>query len=241
MREEPIIRAQGLKASYGQGRLRVQVLEGLSLEVERGAAVAVTGPSGSGKSTLLAILGGLDRPDAGSLRVDGIDLTSLSRRALSAFRRERVGFVFQAFHLLPGLTAEENVAAGVEPLGLPRSELRRRVGGALEAVGLLALARRFPHELSGGEQQRVAVARASAKRPVLLLADEPTGNLDAASAEGVLALLFDHAGLPSARPTRIVVTHDPAVAARTDRVLALRGGLLTEPAWAASGGRPEGG
>jgi putative ABC transport system ATP-binding protein len=204
------------------------VLEALDLEVERGAAVAITGPSGSGKSTLLALLGGLDRPQAGRLVVAGVDLTSLSRAGLVAFRRRHVGFVFQAFHLLPGLTAEENVAAGIEPLGLPRPELRRRVAEALEAVGLLDLARRFPHELSGGEQQRVAVARAGAKRPVLLLADEPTGNLDAGSAEGVLDLLLGAEGRVTTPSTRVVVTHDPAVAARADRVLTLHAGRLLE-------------
>jgi putative ABC transport system ATP-binding protein len=234
-RERPVdadaaIRAEGLAASYGQGRLRVQVLQDLELAVLRGETVAVTGPSGSGKTTLLAMLGGLDRPDAGRLLVDGVDLTSLSRAGLIEFRRRHVGFVFQAFHLLPGLTAEENVAAGVEPLRLPRAEVRRRVAEALDAVGIAPLARRFPHELSGGEQQRVAVARAGAKRPALLLADEPTGNLDARAAESVLDLLLSAGCCAGAsRPTTLVATHDPRVAARTQRVLTLRGGRLLEP------------
>jgi putative ABC transport system ATP-binding protein len=224
----PVVVASGLAASYGQGRLKVEVLRGLDLEVEPGVSVAVTGPSGSGKTTLLALLGGLDRPDAGRLTVDGLELPSLTRGALAAFRRERVGFVFQAFHLLPGLTAEENVGAGLEPLGFPRAERRRRTDAALDAVGILALARRLPSELSGGEQQRVAVARACAKDPPLLLADEPTGNLDAESARGVLNLLFDapHGG---ARPrTLLVVTHDAAVARRAARVLRLSAGRLSE-------------
>jgi putative ABC transport system ATP-binding protein len=204
----------------------VPVLRGLSLEVERGAAVAVMGPSGSGKTTLLALLGGLDRPHSGRLAVAGVELVGLSRKELGRFRREHVGFVFQAFHLLPGLTAEENVAAGLDPLGLPRAEVRRRSLAALDAVGLHGLARRFPRELSGGEQQRVAVARACAKEPPLLLADEPTGNLDEDSARGVLNLLFEGRGRGGGERTLIVVTHDPAVGARADRILRLHHGRL---------------
>ena len=222
-----IIRVEGLHAAYGQGRLRVPVLRGLSFEVPRGSSVAIVGPSGSGKTTLLALLGGLDRPEAGHLEVDGLNLVDLPRAALAAFRRERVGFVFQAFHLLSGLTAQENVAAGLEPLGLARAERRRRSEAALDAVGLLSLARRLPRELSGGEQQRVAVARACAKQPPLLLADEPTGNLDEESARGVLALLFDAPPAGTER-TVVVVTHDAAVAARARRVVRLRGGHLDD-------------
>ena len=232
---EPLVRAAGLCASYGKGRLRVEVLKNHDLEVEAGSAVAVTGPSGSGKTTLLALLGGLDRPDAGRLEVAGLDLTRLSRSELAAFRRERVGFVFQAFHLLPGLTAEENVTAGLEPLGWPRAERRRRSAAALDAVGLLALARRLPSELSGGEQQRVAVARACAKDPPLLLADEPTGNLDAESARGVLSLLFEVPAPAGSTRTVLVVTHDGAVAARAGRILHLTAGQLEETTRASEG------
>jgi putative ABC transport system ATP-binding protein len=225
-RDDAIVSAEELHASYGQGRLTVPVLRGLSLEVERGAAVAVMGPSGSGKTTLLALLGGLDKPHSGRLVVDGIELVGRSRRELGRFRRLHVGFVFQAFHLLPGLTAEENVAAGLDPLGLPRAEIRRRSHASLDAVGLLALARRFPRELSGGEQQRVAVARACAKEPPLLLADEPTGNLDEDSARNVLTLLFDAPPVKGRERTLIVVTHDASVGARADRVMRLKHGQL---------------
>jgi putative ABC transport system ATP-binding protein len=236
-RADAIVTAEDIHASYGQGRLMVPVLRGLSLEVERGAAVAIMGPSGSGKTTLLALLGGLDRPQTGRLLVDGVELFGLSRRDLGRFRREHVGFVFQAFHLLPGLTAEENVAAGLDPLGLPRAEVHRRAQAALDAVGLLALARRFPRELSGGEQQRVAVARACAKQPPILLADEPTGNLDEDSARGVLTLLFDAPPVDGRERTLIVVTHDASVGARADRVMRLKHGQL-EPAVATPGCAP---
>jgi putative ABC transport system ATP-binding protein len=215
----PLVIARDLSASYGTGRLRVPVLDGASFTVERGSLTAVTGPSGSGKTTLLSLLGGLDLPERGSLVVAGHELTALSRGALSAFRRLHVGFVFQAFHLLPHLTARENVEAGLAPLRLARQERRQRALAALERVGLVGLADRFPQELSGGEQQRVAVARACAKAPPLLLADEPTGNLDEASAGPVLDLIQHERGVDGR--TVVVVTHEPAVAARADRTLRL--------------------
>lgn len=218
---DPAVVAEGLFASYGAGRLRVSVLANATFEVPRGHVTAITGPSGSGKTTLLSIIGGLDRPEAGRLLVDGEDVSTLDLRGLERFRRRRVGFVFQSFNLLPSLTARENVAAGLEPLGRGRRDARRRTDEALDAVGLLALGHRFPHQLSGGEQQRVAVARACAKDPPLLLADEPTGNLDEEAGQQVLDLLLGETAAAGAR-TVIVVTHDPLVAARAHARLALR-------------------
>jgi putative ABC transport system ATP-binding protein len=218
---DPIVIAENVCASYGEGELRVRVLEDASFTVERGCVTAITGPSGSGKTTLLSLVGALDRPTSGRIVVDGEELTSMNRAALARFRRERVGFVFQAFNLLPTLTVRENVEAGLEPLGRGRGEVRRAAEAALDAVGLLALVERFPHELSGGEQQRVAVARACAKEPPLLLADEPTGNLDEEAGEQVLDLIVGAGHVGAAGRTVVVVTHDPAVAARAQQVLAL--------------------
>jgi putative ABC transport system ATP-binding protein len=216
--------AEGLSASYGEGDLRVPVLRDASFSIERGSVTAIVGASGSGKTTLLSLIGGLDAPEAGRLLVDGADIGALSRSALGRYRRERVGFVFQFFHLLPSLTARENVEAGLDPLRLPRRTVRSKTDDALDRVGLLGKADRFPHELSGGEQQRVAVARAWAKDPPLLLADEPTGNLDEESGGQVLDLLFGRAsggrGAAAGRTT-VVVTHDADVAARADRSLRL--------------------
>jgi putative ABC transport system ATP-binding protein len=218
---ERIVIGEHLSADYGEGLLRVPVLADASFVIERGRVTAVTGPSGSGKTTLLSLIGGLDRPSGGSLVVDGQELTSMGRSALVEFRRRRVGFVFQSFHLIPTLTARENVEAGLEPLGLRRAEARRAADAALDAVGLLDVHHRFPNELSGGEQQRVAVARACAKEPPLLLADEPTGNLDEQNGARILDLLTGPARGHDARRTLVVVTHDATVASRADAVLAL--------------------
>jgi putative ABC transport system ATP-binding protein len=216
----PHVQARGLSASHGQGRLRVPVLKDASFEVPAESLTAIRGPSGSGKTTLLSLLGGLARPEGGSLVVAGRDLATLARAALAEFRRREVGFVFQAFHLLPHLTARENVEAGLAPLRLPRAERRRRASEALERVGLGALLARYPQELSGGEQQRVAVARACAKRPPLLLADEPTGNLDADAARPVLDLIRGERGKDGR--TVVLVTHDADVARGADATLWLR-------------------
>jgi putative ABC transport system ATP-binding protein len=219
----PIVIAEQICASYGEGELRVPVLQDTSFEVERGAVTAVTGPSGSGKTTLLSLVGALDRPDAGRLVVDGEELTSMSRAGLARFRRRRIGFVFQSFNLLPTLTVRENVEAGLEPLGMRRSDARRAAEAAIDAVGMSALRHRFPHELSGGEQQRIAVARACAKDPPLLLADEPTGNLDEEAGSRILDLIVGEARGGSVPRTVMVVTHDPAVSARAQTILTLHG------------------
>jgi ABC-type lipoprotein export system ATPase subunit len=218
-----IVVAERLCASYGEGPLKVTVLEGAAFAVARGSVTAIVGPSGSGKTTLLSLVGGLDTPESGSLRVEGVDLAGLSRKALGRYRRGRVGFVFQFFNLLPGLTAVENVEAGLAPLRLGRKERRHRAGEALGAVGLGDKLHRLPHELSGGEQQRVAVARACAKEPPLLLADEPTGSLDEESGALVLDLLLAARG----ETTVVLVTHDAEVARRADCVLHLRGRRVT--------------
>lgn len=218
---DALIIAQELCAGYGEGALREPVLVDASFEVPRGGITAIVGPSGSGKTTLLSLLGGLDVAESGRLTVDGVELSRLSSHELGRFRLQRVGFVFQAFHLIAGLTAVENVRAGLEPLGLGRGESRRRALGALDQVGLSGKSGRFPHELSGGEQQRVAVARACAKEPPLLLADEPTGNLDAEAGEEVLQALMR--GLtPRGARSLVIVTHEAKIAGLADRCLELR-------------------
>jgi putative ABC transport system ATP-binding protein len=218
-----VVQAVGLVKVFGEGEAAVQALRGVDLEIPRGQFAAIMGPSGSGKSTLLHLLGGLDTPSAGEVRVGEATLSRLSDRDLTLLRRERMGFIFQFFNLLPTLTAEENVAL---PLMLAGADLGRhaaRVGELLELVGLGARRRHLPQELSGGEQQRVAVARALVSSPDIVLADEPTGNLDDASGGEVIGLLRRTA---SGGRAVLVVTHDPAVAAAADRRLGLAGGRL---------------
>jgi putative ABC transport system ATP-binding protein len=217
---------EGLAHRYHSPAGEVTVLDGLDLVVEPAAHVALTGASGSGKSTLLCILGGLEVPQQGSVRVGDQDLAGLSRVDLAAFRRETVGFVFQHFGLLEALTAAENVELACALDGVRPAERRRRAAELLEAVDLGDRARHRPVELSGGERQRVAIARALANQPELILADEPTGNLDQASTDRVVALLerlpTDHGC------TLVIVTHDPAIAARARRSLRLVDGRLVE-------------
>ncbi len=198
------------------------VLDGVTLEVPAGQVVAVTGPSGSGKSTLLGLIAGLDRPTAGSIALDGVDITGLGEDDLARLRRDRIGFVFQAYHLITTLTALENVAVPLELAG--RADALVRARACLDAVGLGERAHHHPVQLSGGEQQRVALARAVAPRPRLLLADEPTGNLDSATGASVVDLLL--ALNREQGSTLLLVTHDPALAGRAERVVALRDGRL---------------
>jgi putative ABC transport system ATP-binding protein len=201
----------------------VTVLDEVSIEIPAKQSLAIVGPSGSGKSTLLAVMAGLERPTSGSVAVNGVDLTSLDESALAHFRLSQVGFVFQSFHLIPTLTALENVAVPLELAG-DHDALGRAIA-SLDAVGLAERADHYPAQLSGGEQQRVALARACVRRPPILLADEPTGNLDAESGSQVIALL--RALHEEQGGTLVLVTHEAPLAAMADRTLALRGGRVT--------------
>jgi putative ABC transport system ATP-binding protein len=201
----------------------VQAVAGVSLVIAPGEFVAVTGPSGSGKSTLLHLMGGLDTPTAGDVVIDGIALAALSDEALTVFRRRKVGFVFQAFNLLPTHSVEENVALPLELDGRPMREVRARVGRALDVVGLTPRRRHRPDELSGGEMQRAAIARALVVEPLVLLADEPTGNLDSETGTHVLDAL---AAVNARGCTVVLVTHEAAAAARAHRLVRLRDGRL---------------
>ena len=221
-----MIELAAVRKSFGRGPRGV-VLDGLDLVVPRGEFLAVRGESGIGKSTLLNLVAGLDRPDAGRVVVDGIDLAGLDDDALTRLRRERIGFVFQAFHVLPYLTVAQNVELPLSLIGTQGAEASARVEATLAAVALGDRASSMPRELSGGELQRVAIARALVHRPRLVLADEPTGNLDAESASQVLALLRDQVKTNGA--AGILVTHSVAAAATADRVLVLtRDGLASK-------------
>jgi ABC-type lipoprotein export system ATPase subunit len=213
--------ARGVVKAYGQGRAALRILDGLDLELEAGELVAVTGRSGSGKSTLLNVIGALDTADAGAVEVCGVRLDGASESVLAPLRRDRIGFVFQSFHLLPELTGLENVLLPARLNGRRPSVERGRA--LVERLGLSAAAERLPAVLSGGEQQRLAIARALINDPVLVLADEPTGNLDAESGEIVLDLLR---GIADEGRAVLVVTHEQEATRRADRVLRLEGGRL---------------
>ncbi|HEY4926233.1 MAG TPA: ABC transporter ATP-binding protein [Roseiarcus sp.] len=227
---ETAIELRDLDLSLGRGAARVHILRNISLAVTRGEAVGLVGPSGSGKSTLLMTMAGLERPDSGSITIDGVSLDGLSEDALAKFRGARIGIVFQAFHLIPTMTALENVAAPLELAGL--KDAFTRAAAELAAVGLDQRLSHYPAQLSGGEQQRVALARALAPRPSLLIADEPTGNLDEATGRAIIDLLFDLRA--QRRATLVLVTHDLALAARCDRTIHLRSGRTEAEALAAA-------
>jgi putative ABC transport system ATP-binding protein len=212
----------GINLSLGRSATRVHILKNIDLHIGTGEAVGLVGPSGSGKSTLLMIMAGLERPDSGSVRVAGEDLGPLGEDALARFRGRNVGIVFQSFHLIPTMTALENVAIPLELAGVP--DAAGRAADELAAVGLADRQGHYPAELSGGEQQRVALARARAPDPAILLADEPTGNLDEATGSAIVDLLF--AGQTGRRTTLVLVTHDPVLAARCDRVVRMRSGRI---------------
>ena len=219
------IRTAELKKSYGKGEAVVHALCGVTLEVKSGQRVALLGKSGSGKSTLLNLLGGLDTPTAGRLEVAGQDLGALSRRELAGFRTSSVGMIFQSFNLIPSRTALENIELPMIFAGRPRRQRRDDARQALQGVGLGARVDHSPAQLSGGENQRVAVARALVNRPRILLADEPTGNLDSATAHEVMGLILDHVAHDGT--TLILVTHDEELAREyTERVIRLKDGLL---------------
>ena len=210
----------------------VNILRGLSLSVARGETLGVVGPSGSGKSTLLAVIAGLERPTSGRVRVAGGDLAAMNEDALAHFRRDRIGIVFQSFHLVPTMTALENVAVPVELAG--RADAFVRAADCLAAVGVAERRDHYPAQLSGGEQQRVALARAVVANPDLLLADEPTGNLDGATGQAIIELLFDtQARLGT---TLLLVTHDAAIAERCGRIVRLADGRVVDQDMAAAGG-----
>ncbi|MDR3086007.1 MAG: ABC transporter ATP-binding protein [Christensenellaceae bacterium] len=218
-----MIEIRDLCKHYSEGQLRVQVLERVNLRVERGEFLAVIGPSGSGKSTLMNLLGCLDLPSSGSYRLDGSEVTDLSSSALATVRAKKIGFVFQGFNLLPRLSALENVALPLLYLDVPLSERNALAREALERVGLKERLHHRPTELSGGQQQRVAIARALIASPPLILADEPTGNLDAASGGEVMGLFH---GLNRQGHTIVLITHDQSVAAQAGRRVAIRDGRL---------------
>jgi putative ABC transport system ATP-binding protein len=218
-----VIEARELTKTYGRGEGRVEALAGVSLDVEPGEWVSVVGPSGSGKSTLMNLLGLLDRPTSGSYVLDGREVSALKGGDLARARRELIGFVFQSYNLLPRESARKNVELPLVYAGSRGAERRKRALAALEKVGLSERAGHRPPELSGGQKQRVAIARALVGRPAMLLADEPTGNLDTRSGEGILDLFGD---LNAVGMTLIVVTHDPEVARRGDRIVDIRDGLV---------------
>jgi putative ABC transport system ATP-binding protein len=219
---QPAIELIGIDLTLGAGAARVHVLKNLSLKIAHGETIGLIGPSGSGKSTLLMTLAGLERPDAGSARVDGHDLTKLDEDALARFRGENIGIVFQSFQLIPTMTALENVAAPLELAG--RRDAFSRAAKELTAVGLGDRLSHYPRQLSGGEQQRVALARALAPDPLILAADEPTGNLDSDTGAGIIDLIFEQKNRRGS--TLVLVTHDASLAARCDRVVRLRSGRI---------------
>lgn len=209
---------------YGAGDTKVEALRGVDLEVHAGEMLAIMGRSGSGKSTLLTLLGGVDIPTDGQVLLEGKDIASMTDDQRTLMRRQRIGFIFQAFNLLPIFTAEENVSLPLELDGMNPSQARKRAAEKLEMVGMGKRRDHIPGKLSGGEQQRVAIARALAIEPAILLADEPTGNLDSANGEKVIKMLRDLVELHG--QTIVVVTHDPSVAKQADRIIYLADGLI---------------
>ncbi|MBV9970768.1 MAG: ABC transporter ATP-binding protein [Xanthobacteraceae bacterium] len=222
----PAISLAGVNLSLGRGAGRVHILKDISLDIGRGEAIGLVGPSGSGKSTLLMVVAGLERPDSGEVSVEGEDIARLDEDALARFRGRKIGIVFQSFHLIPTMTALENVAVPLELAG--HDDAFARAARELDAVGLSDRVDHYPAELSGGEQQRVALARALAPNPAILVADEPTGNLDEATGRQVMDLMF--AGQRERGTTLVLVTHDAALAQRCGRVVRLRSGRIEEPA-----------
>jgi len=220
-----IVEAANLKKTYMLGKVQVEALRGMDLKVESGDFLAVLGPSGSGKSTLLNLIGALDKPTAGKLLIEGVDISKLNDNQLADLRR-RIGFVFQFFNLIPRFTARENVELSMSIVGLNRAERRKRAEGLLEMVGLKERMNHKPAELSGGEQQRVAIARALANEPRFLLMDEPTGNIDSKTATEIIGLirkLNEEKGV-----TIIMVTHDQRLAAQTRRTVQMLDGLIVQ-------------
>ncbi len=222
MTDEIILKAENLVKTYGSGDTAVNALNGVSLEVKKGEFVAVVGQSGSGKSTLLHLLGAMDYPTSGSLTVDGQDVFTLKGEDLAEYRRRKVGFVFQFFNLLPVMTAKENIMI---PLSLDgKTADKDYLNELAQAMGISERLDHYPHQLSGGQQQRVAIARAMITRPSVILADEPTGNLDSASGKEILALL--KSTVRKYEQTLILITHDNSIAAEADRIITIKDGKL---------------
>ncbi len=217
-----VIDAENVTLALGSGPARVEILRGIDLQVAKGESVALLGPSGSGKSSLMAVLSGLERATSGTIRIAGADFTALDEDGLARARQGRIGIVLQAFHLLPTMTAHENVAVPLELAG--QADAFPIAAAELQAVGLGHRLTHYPMQLSGGEQQRVAIARATAPKPELIFADEHTGNLDAATGNAILDLLFERQRGTGA--TLLVITHDPALAARCGRVLEMQDGRI---------------
>lgn len=222
-----IVQANDLVRTYGSGATQVHAVAGVSLEVEPGELVVLRGPSGAGKTTLLNLLGGLDRPTSGTVHLDGDDLGAATEMRLDEIRRSRIGFVFQSFALLPSLSAAENIEVPLRLAKTPAKERSARVAEMLALVGLSEHANQRPYELSGGQQQRVGVARALAARPSVLIADEPTGQLDSGTAAQMMQLFLDV--VHSQGVAAIISTHDPRMADLADRVVLLRAGHLVDP------------
>jgi len=225
---DTLVGVRGVHKTFFRGGEKIEVLQGLDVEVGKGEFLALMGPSGSGKSTLLNLIGGLDRPTSGTVSVAGAKISDMSDGALTAWRARHVGFVFQLYNLLPGLTAERNVELPLLLTSLSRSRRRQQVETALSLVGLSDRAKHFPRQLSGGQEQRVGIARAIVTDPTLLLCDEPTGDLDRKAGDEILDLL--QALHRDQGKTVIMVTHDPHAAARASRVLHLDKGVLAEAA-----------
>jgi putative ABC transport system ATP-binding protein len=224
--DESLIHLNGIARTFYLGDSKVYALRNIDLSIKHGEYIAVMGPSGSGKSTLLNLIGLLDRPDAGAYHLEGRDVTTLSPDELAKLRSERIGFIFQSFHLVPRLTAAENIALPLVLVGMATDERAQRVKQALTEYGLADRAHHLPNQLSGGQRQRVAIARATILRPAVLLADEPTGNLDRATGEEVVRLLE---ALNAQGMTLIVVTHDQALGARARRQLRMEdGGVVSD-------------
>jgi len=220
-----VLRARGVRKEYGKGEGLVRAVDGVDLEIDSGETVAVMGPSGCGKSTLLHLLGGLDRPSGGEISLAGRRIDQMNEKALARMRRTDIGFVFQAFHLMEELTAVENVELPALLAGRSPRAARRRAADLLDRVGLADRARFLPSALSGGQRQRVAVARALSNEPLVVLADEPTGNLDSAATAEVLRLLES---LHQTGQTLLIVTHDARIAATADRLISMRDGMFVD-------------
>jgi len=224
---QPLFELHGVSRVYGNGTREVRAVDAIDMQIDPGEFLVVAGPSGSGKTTLLQLLGALDRPTEGEILFEGRDLSALPDGELTQLRLETIGFVFQQFNLIPTLTARQNVEVALAPRGLPGNEREQRAAELLDAVGLGPRGAHLPSELSGGEQQRVAIARALANRPRVLLADEPTGNLDSATGDEIIRLLrsiSDQQG-----QAVVLITHDASIAARAGRVVRMRDGRLLLP------------